>query len=285
MTTDVADRGTVYLVGGGPGDPDLLTVKARRLIDRADVLLYDSLTPEAIVASAPTATETIDVGKKPGRDGERTTQAEITRLMVDRACAGDTVVRLKGGDPNVFGRGGEETEHLADREIPFEVVPGISSVLATGVTGIPLTHREHASSLTVVTGHEDPTKDESALDWGAIADAVAAGGTLVVLMGVRRLPDYAAALGERGVSPETPVAMIEKATWEDEQTVTGTLETIVGARDEAGIEPPAITVIGDVVSVREEVATWLRRAGASGFSFESEAIPVPGLASGTDNGN
>jgi uroporphyrin-III C-methyltransferase len=137
----------------------------------------------------------------------------------------------------------------------------------------------------VVTGHEDPTKDESALDWGAIADTVAAGGTLVVLMGVRRLPDYAAALRERGVSPETPVAMIEKATWEDEQTVTGTLETIVGARDEAGIEPPAITVIGDVVSVREEVATWLRRAGASGFSFESEAIPVPGLASGTDNGN
>jgi len=285
MTTEVADRGTVYLVGAGPGDPDLLTVKARRLIDRADVLLYDSLTPEEIVASAPRPTETIDVGKKPGDEAERTTQAEINRLLVDRACAGDTVVRLKGGDPNVFGRGGEETEHLADREIPFEVVPGVSSVLTAGITGIPLTHREHASSLTVVTGHEEPEKAESALDWDAIADTVSAGGTLVVLMGVRRLPDYTAALRERGVDPATPVAMVEKATWADEQTVTGTLQTIVDVRDEAGVEPPAITVIGDVVSVRAEVAAWLRRTDASGMAFESDAVPVPGLASGTDSGN
>jgi uroporphyrin-III C-methyltransferase len=285
MTTDVADRGTVYLVGAGPGDPDLLTVRARRLIDRADVLLYDSLTPTEIVASAPASAETIDVGKKPGPDGEPTTQAEINRLMVDRACGGDAVVRLKGGDPNVFGRGGEETQHLADREIPFEVVPGVSSVLATGLAGIPLTHREHASSLTVVTGHEDPEKAESALDWSALADTVAAGGTLVVLMGVRRLPDYVTALQERGVDPGTPVAMIQKATWEAEQTVTGTIGTIVDARDEAEIEPPAITVIGDVVSVREEVATWLRRADASGKSFESGAIPVPGLVNGTAGGD
>jgi uroporphyrin-III C-methyltransferase len=284
MTTEVADRGTVYLVGAGPGDPDLLTVKARRLIDRADVLLYDSLTPPEIVESAPASAETIDVGKKPDPGGERTTQADINRLLVDRACAGDTVVRLKGGDPNVFGRGGEETQHLADREIPFEVVPGVSSVLATGITGIPLTHREHASSLTVVTGHEDPEKEESALDWAALADTVTAGGTLVVLMGVRRLPDYTAALRERGVDPETPVAMIQKATWAEETTATGTLETIVDARDETGIEPPAITVIGDVVSVREEVAAWLRRADASGMGFESETIPV-GVASGTDSGN
>jgi uroporphyrin-III C-methyltransferase len=285
MTTDVADRGTVYLVGAGPGDPDLLTVRARRLIDRADVLLYDSLTPPEIVASAPGSTETIDVGKKPGPDGERTTQTEINRLMVDRACGGDTVVRLKGGDPNVFGRGGEETQHLADREIPFEVVPGVSSVLATGVTGIPLTHREHASSLTVVTGHEDPEKAESALDWSAIADTVSAGGTLVVLMGVRRLPDYAAALQARGVAPETPVAMVQKATWDEERTATGTLETIVDARDEAGIEPPAITVVGDVVSVREEVAAWLQRADASGLAFESEAVPIPGVANGAPGGD
>jgi len=284
MTTDVADRGKVYLVGAGPGDPDLLTVKARRLIDRADVLLYDSLTPEAVVESAPAATEPIDVGKKPGPDGERTTQAEINRIMVDRACAGDTVVRLKGGDPGVFGRGGEEAEHLADREIPFEVVPGVSSVLATGVTGIPLTHREHASSLTVVTGHEDPEKEESALDWAALADTVDAGGTLVVLMGVGRLPDYAAALRERGVNAETPAAMIQKATWDDEATVTATLETIVDARDEAGIEPPAITVIGDVVPVRGEVAAWLQRAEAGGAGFEPGAVPLPGLAGGTGNG-
>ena len=285
MTSDVADRGTVYLVGAGPGDPDLLTVRARRLIDRADVLLYDSLTPPKVVASAPGSAETIDVGKKPGPDGERTSQTEINRLMVDRACAGDTVVRLKGGDPNVFGRGGEETQHLADREIPFEVVPGVSSVLATGRVGIPLTHREHASSLTVVTGHENPEKAESALDWSALANTVAAGGTLVVLMGVRRLPDYTAALRERGVAPETPVAMVQKATWEAEQTVTGTLETIVDAREEAEIEPPAVTVVGDVVSVRDEVATWLRRTDASGRSFESGAIPVPGLVNGAAGGD
>jgi uroporphyrin-III C-methyltransferase len=284
MTTDVADRGKVYLVGAGPGDPDLLTVKARRLIDRADVLLYDSLTPEAVVESAPAATETVDVGKKPGADGERTTQAEINRLMVDRACAGDTVVRLKGGDPGVFGRGGEEAQHLADREIPLEIVPGVSSVLATGVTGIPLTHREHASSLTVVTGHENPEKEESALDWTALADTVDAGGTLVVLMGVRRLPDYAAALRERGVDPGTPAAMIQKATWAEEATVTATLDTIVDARDDAGIEPPAITVIGDVVSVRGEVEAWLQRAEAEGAGFEAGAVPLPGVAGGIGKG-
>jgi uroporphyrin-III C-methyltransferase len=282
MTTDVADRGKVYLVGAGPGDPDLLTVKARRLIDRADVLLYDSLTPEAIVESAPVATERVDVGKKPGPDGKRTTQAEINRLMVDRACAGDTVVRLKGGDPGVFGRGGEEAQHLADREIPFEFVPGVSSVLATGVTGIPLTHREHASSLTVVTGHEDPEKEESALDWAALADTVDAGGTLVVLMGVGRLPDYATALRERGVDPDTPAAMIQKATLEAEATVTATVASIVEAREEAGIEPPAITVIGDVVSVRGEVEAWLQRAEAEDAGFEPGVAPLAGLANGTD---
>jgi uroporphyrin-III C-methyltransferase len=282
MTTDVADRGKVYLVGAGPGDPDLLTVKARRLIDRADVLLYDSLTPEAIVESAPVATERVDVGKKPGPDGERTAQAEINRLMVDRACAGDTVVRLKGGDPGVFGRGGEEAQHLADREIPFEFVPGVSSVLATGVTGIPLTHREHASSLTVVTGHEDPEKEESALDWAALADTVDAGGTLVVLMGVGRLPDYATALRERGVDPDTPAAMIQKATLGAEATVTATVASIVEAREEAGIEPPAITVIGDVVSVRGEVEAWLQRAEAEGAGFEPGVAPLAGLANGTD---
>lgn len=286
MTTDPgsASQGKVFLVGAGPGDPDLMTVKARRLVDSADVLLHDSLTQEAILESAPASTDVIDVGKKPGPDGERTTQAEINRLMVDRACAGDTVVRLKGGDPTVFGRGGEEAEHLADREIPFEVVPGVSSVLSAGLTGIPLTHREHASSLTVVTGHEDPEKPESALDWDAQAATVQSGGTLVVLMGVRRLPDYTATLRRRGVDADTPVAMVQRASWADEQTVTGTLETIVEARDEAGIEPPAITVIGEVVSVREDVAEWLQRADARGVAFESDAVPLSGLANGTGDG-
>lgn len=261
--------GTVYLVGAGPGDPDLLTVRARRLVDRADVLLCDSLIDDRVVESAPPSATVVDVGKR--ADGERTPQDEIHRLLVDRARAGDTVVRLKGGDPTVFGRGGEEAEHLAAHDVPFEFVPGVSSVLATSLTGIPLTHRDHASSLTVVTGHEDPAKPESALDWDAIADAVSAGGTLVVLMGVRRLPDYAAALRDRGVDPETPAAMVQRASWTDEQTVTATLDTVVDARDAAGVSPPALTVVGDVVSVREDVVDWLCRSGVPGLGAETDA--------------
>lgn len=272
--------GKVCLVGAGPGDPALLTVKARQLIDRADVLLHDSLTSDAIVESAPSSTEVIDVGKKPV-GGERTEQLEINRLMTDHARAGALVVRLKGGDPTVFGRGGEEAEHLADAEIPFEIVPGVSSVLSTSLAGIPLTHREHASALAVVTGHESPEKDESALDWDALATVVSTGGTLVVLMGVRRLPEYTAALRDRGVDPETPVAMIENASWEDERTVTGTLASIVDARDEAGITPPALTVIGEVVSIREDVTAWLRRTEADGAPLDSGAPSLAGVATGT----
>lgn len=259
MTSDHTDSGTVFLVGGGPGDPDLLTVKARRLLDRADVLLYDSLTPEAIVESAAETARRIDVGKRPGPAGARTSQAEINRLLVDLADTHETVVRLKGGDPTVMGRGGEEAIHLAEHGVPFEIVPGISSVLAVGATGVPLSHRDHSSSITVVTGHEAPDKDSSSLDWEALATTVEAGGTLAVLMGVRRLPDYTGVLTEYGVDPDTPVAMIQNATWDDEQIVTGTLETIVDERDSAGIDPPAVTVIGDVVAVRSQVKAWLDR--------------------------
>jgi len=253
----------VYLVGAGPGDPDLLTVKARRVIDDADVVLYDSLTGDGIVGSLPEDTTAVDVGKKPGPDGERTTQAEIERLLVRHARAGRTVARLKGGDPGVFGRGGEEAQHLGAENVPFEIVPGLTSaVAAPGVAGIPVTHREHASSLTVITGHEDPSKAESALAWPALSETVRAGGTLLILMGVRRLPENVAALREHGVDAGTPVAMIEKATWDAETTVTGTLDTIVEVRDEAGIEPPAVTVVGDVVGVREEIQACLDRDAA-----------------------
>lgn len=264
MTDRYATPGTVYLVGAGPGDPDLLTVKASRLIDDADVILYDSLTSDEIVDRFPADAIALDVGKKPGPDGERTTQEEINRLLASHARSGRAVVRLKGGDPGVFGRGGEEAEHLADADIPFEIVPGVTSLVAApGAAGIPLTHREHASSITVVTGHEDPTKDESALDWDALAKTVRAGGTLLILMGVRTLPDNVAALRERGVSPETPVAMIEKATWDDETVVAGTIETIVGDAADAGIEPPAVTVVGDVVSVRDRVVSALEQDSAA----------------------
>lgn len=259
MTT-TPTPGKVYLIGAGPGSPDLLTVRARRVIEAADVVMYDSLVGEAILDVVPETARAVDVGKKPGPDGERTTQAEIHLQMVEHARLGRTVARLKGGDPGVFGRGGEESEHLADAGVPFEIVPGVTSaVAATGVAGIPITHREHASAVTVITGHEDPTKAESALEWNAIAETIRSGGTLLILMGVGRLPENIAALGEQGVDPETPVAMIEKATWDEERTVTGTLETIVDIRDGAGIEPPALTVVGDVVGVRKQVRDCLDR--------------------------
>jgi uroporphyrin-III C-methyltransferase len=253
--------GTVYLVGAGPGDPELMTVKARRLIETVDVVLHDSLVSDAI-RGLVAAEKRIDVGKRAG--GERTPQAEINRLMVRRATAGDDVVRLKSGDPFVFGRGGEEAEHLAAAGVPVDVVPGVTSAVAgPGLAGIPPTHRDHASSVTVVTGHEDPTKADSALDWGALARSVTAGGTLVILMGVGRLPDNVAALREGGVGPETPVAMVEHASRVEEFTVTGTLDTIVDRARDVGIDPPAVTVVGDVVSVRDRVSEYLRAAGTA----------------------
>jgi len=239
--------GTVYLVGSGPGDPELLTVKAARLLEDADVVLHDKLPGPAILSEIP-ETKREDVGKRAG--GERTPQSDINARMVELAKEGKDVVRLKGGDPFVFGRGGEEMVYLAERDVPFEVVPGISSaVAAPAAADIPVTHRDHASSVSFVTGHEDPTKEESAVDWQALA---ATGGTIVVLMGVGKLPDYTRALREAGMDSETPVALIEKGTRPGQQVATGTLDTIVEARDEVGIEPPAVTVIGGVAGVREE---------------------------------
>ena len=267
--------GTVYLVGAGPGDPELLTVKAYRLLREADAVLTDALVSEAILADLPDAVEIVDVGKRPGPDGKRTTQTEINRLMVRRARRGQTVIRLKCGDPTMFGRGGEEAEHLASEGVDFETVPGISSALAAPeVAGIPLTHRRHASSLTVVTGHEDPTKPESALDWDALARTVAAGGTLVVLMGVRRVGEYCRALADNGVSPDTPAAMIERATQADEYTVTASIETLPDEAERVGISPPAATVIGDVVSVRERVLGSLQ--GSPPIAELAEAMPDGG---------
>jgi len=269
--------GTVYLVGAGPGDPELLTVKARRLLDEADVVLYDALTDDRLHETLPSSTTTIDVGKKP--DGRRTTQAEINDLLVSHARDGETVVRLKGGDPFVFGRGGEEAEHLADAGVPFEIVPGVTSAIAgPGIAGIPVTHRTHSSSVTVLTGHEDPTKDESALRWQALAEMVRAGGTLVILMGVGKLPENVSVLKQHGLPNDTPVAMVERATWDDEQVVTGTLETIVDIRDEAGIEPPAVTVIGDVVTVREKLQRVVEQQVPSQRSEQPVPTAAPALA-------
>lgn len=273
--------GIVYLAGSGPGDPDLLTVKARRLITTADVVMYDALTGSEIVETIPSDTRRIDVGKTPG-DGSRTSQETINRLLVDHATAGRTVVRLKGGDPTVFGRGGEEAQHLAAAGVPFEFVPGVSSILAAPeMAGIPLTHRELSSTLTVITGHEDPTKRESAIDWSAIADSITAGGTLVILMGVRRLPENVAMLRKAGVPADMPVAMIERATRADETTVVGSLSSIVERARLADISPPACTVIGPVVSVHDEVTDHLHDATPVGHQvLESVSESGPGGATG-----
>jgi uroporphyrin-III C-methyltransferase len=245
--------GLVSLVGSGPGDPELLTVKARRLLDEADVVLHDKLPGPEIISLVP-GDRREDVGKRAG--GEWTPQEYTNRRLVELAREGNHVVRLKGGDPFVFGRGGEEMEHLAREGVPFEVVPGITSAIAgPAAAGIPVTHRDHASSVSFVTGHEDPTKEESAVDWAALA---ATGGTIVVLMGVGKLPDYTAELLKAGMDPDTPVALVERATWPDMRVATGTLETIVAVRDEEGIEPPAITVVGRVASTRDRVAAFLR---------------------------
>ncbi|WP_336360411.1 uroporphyrinogen-III C-methyltransferase [Haladaptatus sp. ZSTT2] len=245
--------GKVYLVGSGPGDPELMTVKARRLLDVADVVLHDKLPGPEIIDLIPEARRE-DVGKRAG--GEWTPQEYTNNRLVELAREGKTVVRLKGGDPFVFGRGGEEMEHLAENEIPFEIVPGVTSTIGgPGVAGIPVTHRDHASSVSFVTGHEDPTKEESAVNWQALADT---GGTIVVVMGVGKLPNYTKALLEAGMAPDTPVALIERATWPDMRVAMGTLDTIVNVRDEEGIKPPAITVIGEVAATREKVKEFLR---------------------------
>ena len=264
---DSGEEGMVYLVGSGPGDPDLLTVKAARLIETADVILHDKLPGPEILGRIPEAKRE-DVGKRAG--GEWTPQEYTNRRLVELAHEGKTVVRLKGGDPFVFGRGGEEAEHLADAGIPFEIVPGVTSAIAgPAVAGIPVTHREYTSSVSFVTGHEDPTKDESAVDWEALA---ATGGTIVVLMGVGKLPAYVAELRAAGLAADTPVALVERATWPGMAVATGTLETIVDVRDAAGIEPPAITVIGPVAATRDRIVDFVQnRYDADSTEDDTEA--------------
>jgi uroporphyrin-III C-methyltransferase len=274
-----ADEGKVYIVGAGPGDPELMTLKARRVIDSADVVMHDSLVGSGVLETLPADADVVGVGKDP--NGERTTQSDINEMMVKKARGGKTVARLKCGDPNVFGRGGEETQHLAAEGIEFEVVPGVTSAVgAPGVEGIPATHRDHASSLTIVTGHEDPTKEESALDWGALAGNVEAGGTLAVLMGVGRLPDNVAALCENGVDEDTPVAVIERGTLEESRTLVSTLDSVVEEARAAEIEPPAVVVIGEVVSVREDVREHLTESGASSILRKEDGKTEPKVVRG-----
>lgn len=237
--------GKVTLVGSGPGSIGLLTPRAREAIGAAEVVLYDQLPGDEILATLPKEAELIDCGKYGG--DHTLEQDEIEALMIDRARAGKNVVRLKGGDPFLFGRGGEEMESLRAAGIEVAVVPGITSAIAVPeAVGIPVTHRRFASQVTILTGHEDPTKGESALDWRLLGQSR---GTIVVLMGVKNLPRIAAALVENGRSPETPVAIIERGMRPDQRVTVGTLANIAGIARERGVAPPAVIVIGDVVSL------------------------------------
>ena len=239
--------GKVYLVGAGPGDPGLLTLKGQRLLDSAEVVLYDRLVDRKILSHAPTTAEMIDVGKILGEMGR--TQSDINSTMIEHARKGKQVVRLQGGDPFVFGRGGEEAEDLRDAGVPFEVVPGVTSIVAApAYAGIPLTHRNLSSSFTVVTGNEDPKKTESALDWKVLAQL---SGTLVVLMGWRNMPSIVETLIANGKSPRTPAALIMWGTEPWQIAVTGPLSNIVDLAYEKGISSPVIAVIGDVAGLRE----------------------------------
>ena len=239
----------VFLVGAGPGDPDLITVRGRRCLEQAEVVLYDRLVDPVLLSHAPASAEMIYVGK---RSAQHTVpQDGINALLVEHALAGKRVVRLKGGDPFVFGRGGEEALALRAAGVPYEVVPGISSGVAVpAYAGIPVTHRGLTSHVTFVTGHEDPTKEEAQIDWDKLASDV---GTLVIFMGVKNLPKMVDELTRRGRPIDTPIALIRYGTVPQQRTVTGTLANIVEKVAAAKLRPPAITIVGDVVTLREKL--------------------------------
>jgi uroporphyrin-III C-methyltransferase len=249
-TAAVSPYGKVYLIGAGPGDPELITVKGLRYLRMADVVLYDRLISVELLDEAPAEAELVFVGKGPQQ--HTMTQTEINTLMISYARNGRVVARLKGGDPFVFGRGGEEVLALAQAEIPFEVVPGISSAIAVPASaGIPVTHRDYASSVTIVTGHQAYGREETQVNWKALAQL---GGTLVVLMGVKSLGDFTRRLREAGLSPDLPAAVIQEGTTPRQCVVTGTLADIAERALAAGLSSPATTVIGDVVNALAEIS-------------------------------
>jgi uroporphyrinogen III methyltransferase/synthase len=246
------DSGVVYLVGAGPGDPGLMTRRALELIAGADAIVHDRLIPPGALGPARADAELIYAGKAPGAVAME--QDEIERRLIELARSGRSVVRLKGGDPFLFGRGGEEAEALRAAGIPFEVVPGVTAgIAAPAYAGIPVTHRDDASAVAFVTGHEDPAKDESALDFSALA---AFPGTLVLYMGVRNLPRISERLIASGRDPDEPAAAIERGTWPGQRTVVATAATLPGAVDEAGVGAPAILLFGPVAARRERIG-WL----------------------------
>jgi uroporphyrinogen III methyltransferase / synthase len=247
-------KGIVYLVGAGPGDAGLLTLRGAELLGRADVVVYDALVNPDLLRLAPAKAEIIYGGKRAREHA--IPQEQLNELLVTKAREGKTVVRLKGGDPYIFGRGGEEAEELADAKVQFEVVPGVSSLMAgPNYAGIPLTHRDHCSSFTVVTGHEDPTKEESCLDLEQLAKMP---GTKVVLMGVERIRQLAQSLVGHGMSPATPVGMVRWGTTGQQESIEGTLASIADVVEQQQFKAPAVTVIGDVVKLRGKL-NWAEK--------------------------
>ena len=240
--------GKVYIVGAGPGHPDLLTVKAVNLLRAADVVVYDRLIQEEVLALGNPLAEWFYMGKSVGRHESR--QDEIHELLVRKALEGKMVVRLKGGDPFLFGRGAEEAEYLADRGIPFDVIPGVCSALSAPLTaGIPVTHRDYASGVAIVTGHFSTDENEQALDFSALSRVP----TLVVLMGVHTVATVCNRLMAAGRDPQTPAAIVQMAFWPGERVIVGTIATIAEQAKAENIEAPATLIVGEVVRLREKL--------------------------------
>jgi uroporphyrinogen III methyltransferase/synthase len=241
--------GKVYLIGAGPGDPGLLTLKGKRCLEEADIVIYDYLVDTRILAYARPDAELRYAGKKSG--GDAIPQPEINHLMLERALQGQTVARLKGGDPFLFGRGGEEAEELVAAGVPFEIVPGVTSALAApAYAGIPVSHRDYASAVAIVSGHKEVWENAPHLNWATLAGV---GGTLVFLMGTRQLRNNMQRLINFGLPATTPVALIRWGTRPDQEVLTGTVGTIAGLAEERRFQPPAIAVVGEVVHLRERL--------------------------------
>jgi len=259
-------NGIVYIVGGGPGDPSLITVKGLQCLRYADVVLYDRLAAPELLDEAPSHAELIDVGKEPKR--HRRSQDEINTLLIEKASEGKIIVRLKGGDPFVFGRGGEECQALADAGIRYEVVPGVSSAIAVpAYAGIPVTQRGVTTAFTVVAGHMGGSVSD--IDWAGISRI----GTIVFLMGVEHLREIVAQLVAHGRTSDTPAALIQAGTTPNQVVITGTLSDIVEKAE--GIRPPAVFVVGEVVSLREQI-NWFIPVGVTRQSDEDSLLPLSG---------
>lgn len=247
-------EGKVYLVGAGPGDPGLLSIKALKILEKANVVIYDRLITKVILQLIPKKAEKIYVGKRSGKHS--ISQDKINEILIREARKGKVVVRLKGGDPFLFGRGGEEVQELRKSGIQFEVVPGVTSALAAPTyAGIPLTHRKYASSLAIVTGHEDSTKPENRVKWEKLSTSV---DTIVVLMGIKNLENIVKRLLNGGRDPQTSIAIIERGTTTNQRTTIGTLSNIAQKASQRKVKPPAIIIIGDVVKLQKELF-WFKR--------------------------